>query len=64
MASAKGSVKYLDGWILKTSRGNYYYGILPPAKLERLLRRQGYDIETLWVSGQLACVLARRAYGG
>lgn len=48
----------LDGWILKSSRGNYYYGILDKLKLENLVKRHGFNVVRSWTDGQSAYVVA------
>ncbi|MCJ7729034.1 MAG: class I SAM-dependent methyltransferase [Sedimentisphaerales bacterium] len=57
MANSKKARSYLDGYILHTSRGNYYYGILPEAKMRRILWRCGFKVINSWRRGQSAFVL-------
>ena len=52
------AVPHLDGWILHTRRGAYYYGVLPREKLERIARRHGFAVLQSWVRGQSAFVIA------
>jgi 2-polyprenyl-3-methyl-5-hydroxy-6-metoxy-1,4-benzoquinol methylase len=58
MAASKLSSKHLDGWILNTSRGAFYYGLLNRADLERLVTQHGFRISKSWVEGESAYVLA------
>lgn len=58
MLHSKRAKAHLDGWILKTKRGNYYYGIIPKMKLERILKLHGYYIYQSWIKGESVFVLA------
>lgn len=49
---------HLDGWILITDRGNFYYGVLNKQKLESLLVSHGFRIRRSWVRGQSVYVEA------
>lgn len=40
---------YLDGWILDTPRGSFFYGLIPLAKLEQLIRSSGLAVSRSWV---------------
>jgi SAM-dependent methyltransferase len=48
---------YLDGWILKTTRGSAYYGILPKEELIALLVAHGFKVENAWTHKGSAYVL-------
>jgi SAM-dependent methyltransferase len=50
---------HLDGWLYDGPRGASYYGVLPNAKLEKLVRRYGHRIERSWTVGESALVLTR-----
>ena len=58
VARQPGATAHMDGWILRTSRGSFYYGLLPLEKLKRLLSRHGYAVVDAWTAGQSAFVLA------
>lgn len=57
-ASSPNAVPYLDGWILKTRRGNFYYGVLKKPKLERLLVDHGFVVMRSWINGQSVLIEA------
>ena len=50
---------HLDGWILTTSKGSFYYGLLPPEKLERIVVTHGFAIDQSWEHEGSAYVIAR-----
>jgi SAM-dependent methyltransferase len=52
------AIAHLDGYILCTRRGNYYYGLLPEAKMVKILLKYGFSVIKQWHSGQSAFVLA------
>jgi hypothetical protein len=56
----RGVRRYLDGYLLRTPRGIFYYGLIPPSKLERILTAARFKIEKSWVKGESAFVLAHR----
>jgi Methyltransferase domain len=49
---------HLDGWILKTRRGAFYYGILPPDKLAGLISRNGFKIHEVRQRGESVVLIA------
>lgn len=51
-------IAHLDGYILCSVRGNYYYGILPEEKMSRILAVCGFKVIERWRIGQSAFVLA------
>jgi len=51
---------HLDGYILSSARGSYYYGILPGEKMSKILLGCGFSIIESWRNGQSAFVLAGR----
>jgi hypothetical protein len=51
-------VPHLDGYVLRTLRGTFYYGLIPPDKLQRIVHAAGFRIENTWISGESAFVLA------
>lgn len=51
------AVSHLDGWILKTIRGNFYYGILPMEKVIRLAKQHKFGIKDSWIKDGSAFVL-------
>jgi 2-polyprenyl-3-methyl-5-hydroxy-6-metoxy-1,4-benzoquinol methylase len=57
-ARLHGATAHMDGWILQTGRGSFYYGLLPLQKLKRLVSRHGYAVVDAWIAGQSAFVLA------
>jgi len=61
IATSKRAVRHLDGWILKTPKGNFYYGILRREILSALATAHGFQIIEAWIDGQSAYVLAGRA---
>ena len=60
MSQQESSVRHLDGWILTTQRGNFYYGIINKPKLVSLLKRFGYVVSASWVEGQSAFAVGTR----
>lgn len=60
MAASKNARRHLDGWILVTKRGAFYYGILDRRRLEELVTRHGFRSIHSWLEGQSAYVLATR----
>lgn len=50
---------HLDGYILKSGRGSYYYGILSDVKMSRILSGCGFNVIDRWRNGQSAFVLAK-----
>ena len=52
--------QHLDGWIAKSQRGAFYYGILNKESVVRLLTRYQFSIEDAWISGQSNYVLGRK----
>ena len=57
MARSKYAIPHLDGWILQTPRGNFYYGILQE-QLVKLVSTHGFEVCEAWTDGQSAYVLA------
>jgi hypothetical protein len=49
----------LDGWILKSVKGNSYYGILDKEKTVNMLTRHHFSVKKAWIKGQSNYVLAR-----
>jgi hypothetical protein len=62
--TSKNAVEHLDGWILQTQRGDFYFGILGKEKLSRLISRHGFAVLKSWVEGQSAYVLAEKKNPG
>ncbi len=60
VSASPDAIPHLDGWILKTARGAFYYGVLPLTRLQPLLRRHGFNVLRSWINGQRASVLAGR----
>lgn len=58
--SSPNALQRLDGWVLKSSRGNSYYGLLNKEKLESLIERHGFLVFQSWRNGQSAYVLGSR----
>lgn len=52
------AIPHLDGWLLSTSRGTFYYGALGKEQISTLLYKQGYSVVESWKHGQSAYVLA------
>jgi len=61
VAASPSAIPHLDGWILKTRRGAFYFGVLSRERLVYLLVKHGFGIEKAWTEGQSAYVLAGRA---
>lgn len=57
-AVAQNAKRHLDGWIIKNTRGYFFYGILNKPRLMRLVAANGFEVGTAWVEGQSAYVLA------
>lgn len=54
------AIPHLDGWILRSSKGASYFGVLPKAKVVRLLRACHMRVVDAWVVGQSNYVLASK----
>lgn len=57
MISGK-ATPHLDGYILISQRGNYYYGLLSETKMSKILLGCGFGVIDHWSVGQSAFVLA------
>ncbi len=55
------ATNHLDGWVLRSSRGASYYGILARDKILRILKANGFQVQKDWVDGQSTFVLAGRS---
>lgn len=53
--------RHLDGWILETQRGAYYYGILSKEKLIYLVSTHNLSVVQAWTEGESAYVVAGHA---
>lgn len=58
MASSKNARPHLYGWLLVTKRGAFYYGLLDPARVSKLIKREGFLVTESWTEGESAYVLA------
>jgi SAM-dependent methyltransferase len=58
MAASPNALPHLDGWILRTPRGSFYYGILNRDGLSRLVLSHGLRIKKSWTEGESAYLLA------
>ncbi len=58
MASSEAQ-PYLDGWLLSTKRGSFFYGLIPMDKLAALISANGFYVQEAWVHGQSAYAWAR-----
>jgi 2-polyprenyl-3-methyl-5-hydroxy-6-metoxy-1,4-benzoquinol methylase len=58
VAQSEAAKPHLDGWLLTTPRGTFYYGILNTDRLAELASRHGLAVLAKWVTGQAAYVLA------
>ena len=54
------ALRHLDGWIIQTSKGVYYIGLLPLEKLRAIITENGGRILEAWSEGDAAFVLASR----
>lgn len=52
--------KHLDGWILRSSIGASYFGIMTRDKVIRVLRSHRFKVRDSWIEGQSNYVLAGR----
>lgn len=52
------SVPHLDGWLLTTNRGAYYFGLLPKETVIRIVSKYGFRVVDAWSHGQSAYVIA------
>jgi 2-polyprenyl-3-methyl-5-hydroxy-6-metoxy-1,4-benzoquinol methylase len=52
--------RYLDGYLLRTWKGTFYYGLIPPTKLKRILTTAGFKVEESWIEGESAFVLTHK----
>lgn len=57
-----GATPYMDGWILRTRRGAFYYGMIDKEKLTRLVRKVKLEICEAWTDGESAYVLAGKKH--
>jgi len=60
MARLPRAMPHLDGWILQTSKGMFYYGLLPLRKLEGLVTLNECCVDSAWTEGESAFLLAKR----
>lgn len=60
VAASPSAILHLDGWILITKRGAFYFGVLNKDRLGDLLSKHGFSIKKAWTEGQSAYVLAGR----
>lgn len=51
---------HLDGWVLDSRRGTFFYGVVTVDQLADLAKRNGHTIERAWKSGESAFVQTRR----
>lgn len=58
--SRRDAIDHLDGWLLPSSMGASYYGILDRDKILRILRAVGFRLLNAWIDGQSSFVLVRR----
>lgn len=61
IAQSPNAKPFLDGWLLVTPRGSFYYGILPKDRLERLVSQHGFVVINSWKIEKFAFVLAQQA---
>ncbi len=54
------AIPHLDGWIIRSARGNFYYGILDENKLRNIVARHNFAVIRSWINGESAYVLAER----
>jgi hypothetical protein len=54
------SASHLDGWLLRSSKGAAYFGVLRSDRVVRLLRDHDFRVGDVWVAGQSNYVLASR----
>jgi SAM-dependent methyltransferase len=54
------ATRHLDGWILRSPKGASYFGILPHAKVVRLVRASNMRVLDSWIAGQSNYVLANK----
>jgi len=52
---------HLDGWILPSTRGAAYYGVLSRDKVVRILRGHGFEVIDAWIEGQSNWVLGQNS---
>lgn len=53
--------EFLDGYLVSSSRGNSFYGIITPECLSKLLTKGGFRTQHLWRAGQSAYAWAQRS---
>jgi len=53
------AIQYLDGWLVESTRGTHFYGVIDRESLVRLVRSCKLDIEASWTNDKSAYVLAR-----
>lgn len=53
------AVRHLDGWILKSRRGTFFYGLITPRALARLAVGAGHRVARSWQHDGSAFVLTR-----
>ena len=61
IARSTNIMRHLDGWIMVSNRGAYYYGLLDKKKLRFLVQRFGFSVLQSWTCGESAYVLTTRA---
>jgi hypothetical protein len=55
------STSYGDGWLLRSTKGAAYFGILTKAKVATILKRHGFEVTESWIEGQSNYTLAKRS---
>ena len=58
VAASPLAIPHLDGWVLRTKRGSFYYGLLDRQRLTELVAEHGFRIQEAWAESQSAYVLA------
>lgn len=57
MATYRNALKHMDGILIKSPRGNSFYGIIKKVALERLVKRHRLGIKRSWLHEKSAYVL-------
>jgi 2-polyprenyl-3-methyl-5-hydroxy-6-metoxy-1,4-benzoquinol methylase len=60
-ASDRRAEKFLDGYLIRSARGTFFYGVIPPAPLAGMCRKAGLHVLAAGRVGQAAYAVCARA---
>lgn len=59
MRTSGRAIQYLDGWLVDSTRGTHFYGVITRERLAKIAMSCGLEVEDSWTKGKSAYVLAR-----